>query len=60
MNEAEYDKLCRDIRHSTQKIANDIFLRRRDQIITQLQESDLNLSIKDAAALTIKKGRPKK
>jgi hypothetical protein len=59
MNEGEYEKLCRDIRHSTQKIANDIFLNRRDQVLTQLQARGLALST-DTAALTIKKGRPKK
>ncbi len=57
MNEAEYEKLCRDMRHGTQKMANEIFLRRRAQILTNLQEH--GVTIHDSP-LAIKKGRPKK
>jgi hypothetical protein len=58
MNDAEYDRLCRDIRHSTQKIANDIFLQRRAEVLLKLEEH--GLAIKGDFPLTIKKGRPKK
>ncbi len=57
MNGEEYDKLCRDIRMCTQKIANEMFTHRRGLIVEKLMEAGVPLTDDD---LTLKKGRPKK
>ena len=57
MNEEDYDKLCRDIRLCTQKIANEMFAHRRGLIVERLIEAGVPLKDDD---LTLKKGRPKK
>jgi hypothetical protein len=57
MNSSEYDKVNKDIRTVTQKIANDIFIRRRAAIMKALNEHTMAI---DEEKLAIKKGRPKK
>jgi hypothetical protein len=56
MNEPEYEKLTKDIKQYTQKIANDIFNYRKTIIIRELQARGLELN--DTVGY-IKKGRPK-
>ena len=57
MNEQEYEKLIKDIRQISQKIANDIFAKRRTCIMNELKQNGI---IIDEDQLVLKKGRPKK
>jgi hypothetical protein len=61
MNGDDYEKLCRDVKQSTQKIANDMFAHRKSVIIDKLQAAGVPLSDADTnTAVKPVKGRPKK
>ena len=57
MDSETYDKLTRDVRHASQKYANDIFTQRRTIILSALRQQGVPLSDEP---MSIKKGRPKK
>jgi hypothetical protein len=57
MDKLEYDKVLRDIKHTTQKVANDVFTKRLAIILTELEQHGIHI---DEDQKSIKKGRPKK
>ena len=57
LSKTEYDKIIKDIKHSTQKIANEVYIKRLDIILKELQEKGIHI---DDNKKSIKKGRPRK
>jgi hypothetical protein len=59
MNGEDYEKILKDIKQTTQKIANDMFLQRKTAILSKLTELNVPLR-EDDTGMSLKKGRPKK
>ncbi len=57
MEEDKYEKLLREVRHITQKSANDIFMQRSVFIMEELRQHGVPVTDEP---MSIKKGRPKK
>ena len=57
MNKIEYEKITRDIKCVTQKVANHVYMARASIILEELEKQGFNINID---IKSIKKGRPKK